>query len=300
MRHVLLFALAISLFAFSGYAQKITVIGGPGKVPGFTNRVYKGLPFTAQVSGLNGTVQRWSAGIGTVQGQNIFFTSNVSQGNIIIDRAIDGATTGLLSVGATNGNGVSAYLVLQDPPATCNAQLLISPDDCFRGRLFVGVGGATDATSFNWSISQGSGGGTTTSPFRSFINVTSGFNTITVTISGGICDGETLTYSGFFSCEDDDILRHRAENADPTSFSMDAPIRLYPNPTDNGQLKVSMPVAADSYQVRIVSPAGVTYKEVKVADQNFQLDVSDLPQGVYYLQARGSNGFYKTQRLIVE
>ena len=138
------------------YAQRIVVTGGPGRVNDFT--VLRGVPFTARVTGLNGTPQRWAVGIGTVSGQNIFNTSSTTIQNAVVNRNISG-NTALISVGATNGNGVSRYLTVREP--SCSSQLAATGSDCFISVTLNPE--PVGATNYSWTVFpfvpfQGNGG----------------------------------------------------------------------------------------------------------------------------------------------
>ena len=295
MKKYLLLA-AMCCMAITASAQQITVTGGAGKVPGYTDRVYIGQPFTVSVSGLNGTPQKWSAGIGTVNGQNVFFTSSTSVSNVIIDRAINGGNIGLVSVGATNGRGVAAYLTLVDPNPVLNVGF------CVEGTLTTSVTGANDASAFTWNISS--------SPFnytqgssRTWNNLISGSTyTFSVTIIGGTYDGLVLSKTVRVLC----LQEARAEGTPSndggnlrTGLNQPA-LELYPNPADDGFVQVRIPTNGRGFSLELVTPAGQVVKQINTAGNTYDLDVTELPTGVYYLRATGTDGYFQTQRLVVE
>lgn len=298
MKKILLMAACV-LMTLSVSAQKINVTGGSGKVPGYSDRVYAGLPFTVSVTGLNGTPQKWTAGIGSVSGQVIFHSSSTSVSNVIIDRTIDGNTAAIVSVYASNGNGVSRLLTVVP---RCEASLTIFPD-CVKNRIFASVTGVSDATSYTWSINSGSGGGTSTSSSRSFFVNGTGFYTVSVTINGGVCDGETISTSEYVFC-DGEIQPYRPSGDDEPQLQEGLEpvegIELFPNPTDKGEVQILLPAHEGAIAIELVTPEGKVMKQLSSESTNLTVDVRDLPSGVYYLRARGSNEYYETRRLVVE
>ena len=296
MKKILLFAVC-AMMTLSVSAQKITVTGVAGKVPGYSDRVYAGQPFTVSVTGLNGTPQKWTAGIGSVNGQVIYHSSATSVSNVIIDRTIDGNTAAIVSVYASNGNGVSRLLTVVP---SCEAVLTFN-QDCLRGRVFASVSGATDATSYTWSISSGSGGGTYTSAFRSFFISGTGYYTVTVTINGGVCDGETFSKSQYVYC--DDLIPLRPSGDQPQDDQQLEPvdgITIFPNPTDKDDVQILLPATQGAINIDLVTPEGKVMKSFVAESTSVTVDVRDLPTGVYYLRAKGSNEYFETRRLVVE
>jgi len=298
MKRVLMLALAVMCSA-SLWGQIITVTGGAGKVPGFTDRVYEGLPFTVSVSGLNGTPQRWAAGIGTVQGQSVYFTSSTSVSNVIIDRAINGNTTALISVGATNGRGVTRFLTVVDPPSSCNASVQFD-GECFGGTVFASVTGATGATNYTWTVFGGTGSGTG-GAFRKITNVND-FVSVQVTVNGGVCDGEVLQVADAFNCNGGLIPRSSSGDViTPEELNgIGERLSVYPNPSDKGFVNVRVPSGDEMFRIEVVTPSGQLMKSVVEDSGDFQLDVTGLPAGVYYLRVRGDVDYFQTGRLVVE
>ncbi|HAA14483.1 MAG TPA: hypothetical protein DCE41_23490 [Cytophagales bacterium] len=301
MKRVLLLALGL-VVSVGLSAQTITITGGPGKVPGTTNQVYRGLPFDASVSGLNGTVQRWSAGIGTVNNQNVFFTSSTTVHNVVIDRGIDNGTTGLVAVGATNGRGVARYVTIVEPPS--NPTLNVG--FCVDGFITATVNNASGASSYTWLSPQSV---TTSSSSRTFF-VTSGSTvTFRVRINGGPNNGQILETTQRILClltdpgfGDGPIPRGgvAAPELNAPELQVSTPIELYPNPTKDGLVNLRMVSADQAYEIEVISPSGQTMKTINGASSEYELDVADLPSGIYYLRVKGNAGYIQTQRLVVE
>ncbi|MEL6533927.1 MAG: T9SS type A sorting domain-containing protein [Bacteroidota bacterium] len=296
MKRVLLLALGL-VVSVGLNAQIITITGGPGKVPGTSNQVYRGLPFDASVSGINGTVQRWSAGIGTVNNQNVFFTSSTTVHNVVIDRGIDNGTTGLIAVGATNGRGVARYVTIVEPPS--NPTLNVG--FCVDGFITATVNDASGASSYTWLSPQNV---TTSSPSRTFFVTSGSFVTFRVRINGGPNNGQILEKTQRILClitnPGDGPIPRGAEELVAPELQVNEPIELYPNPTNNGLVNLRMISADQAYQIEVISPAGQSMKVINGASSEYELDVKDLPSGVYYLRVKGNSGYIQTQRLVVE
>lgn len=263
-------------------AQRITVTGGPGRVN--SNTVIKGQPFSASVTGLNGTPNEWSVGIGTVNGQNIFNTSSTSISNAVVSREISG-NRAVISVGATNGNGVVRYLNVVEP---CNARLFAFVEPCL-GIIDANVSGATGATGFSWSISPSApifGSGS----FVTFIGNPGTFYTISVNISGGTCNGETLTTSRLVR-DCGDIFPFEA----PTST-------VSPNPSTNGEFDITTNKSLGSYKLSLYNVFGESVQNFSVSEgvKGKKLDASSLEEGIYLLKFTFEDGTAETKRIVIE
>ena len=290
--------LVVALFAsvFTLEAQKITVTGGPGRVN--NNTVIIGQPFTVSVTGLNGTVKQWSAGIGSVQGVALYQTNQTSVSNVIIDRAINGGSIGLVSVGATNGNGVSAYLNLQ---AACTAQLfLVCTQNSFGQKTGIAtVSNATGATSYTWRVNSGAPFTTTNNQIQ--FPAQTGTNFVTVTVNGGGCNGLGFNASSSFTqCLQKPGFEERAEEDPSLGGAEFKAIDVFPNPIRDGEVNLNIPSEANAFVVEIVTLDGRVVKTTNLMKSETSLDVKGLPAGVYFMQVTGNDGFYQSRRLVIE
>lgn len=73
-------------------------------------------------------------------------------------------------------------------------------------------------------------------------------------------------------------------------YGKEAAMQLYPNPARE-KVVVSLPQVA-MQPVMLINAMGVTVKKINVQAQSFVLDVADLPAGLYYIKAFGSNRSY--------
>ena len=282
----------IMLISFGINAQNIIVTGGPGRVNNTT--VIKGLPFTAQVSGLNGTPQRWAVGIGTVNGQVIFNTSSTTVQDAVVDRTISG-NTALISVSATNGNGVARYLTVQDGIPSCNPNVaFLTSNDCSSLAAIVNpvpIG----ATSYSWTVTpntpftvNGNGRSITLRNLRS--NTTYSF---TAKIIGGVCNEQTA--SGSYTTGNCNGL--------PIIEEQSMGMKLSPNPTkSNNKVGIEIDGVNSNYDISLFSMEGLEVEDIQIQKdaQGINLDTSNLKPGVYYIRATGKDGKQTTQRLLVK
>lgn len=301
MRKFSLFTGVVLALALTTSAQIINVTGGPGRVNNST--VIEGLPFTATVSGLNGTPQRWSVGIGTVSGQLIFNTSSTTITNAIVDRPISG-NTAVISVGATNGRGVSRYLTVQPAP-TCDSDLFfLTATDCSLIAAVVSPEPA-GVTNYSWSVSP-SLSFTVNNNGRSITlnNPSPGVNyNVNVTITGGSCNGVTLSEGvqcnggiGFLDQSTPDLGDENALNQGEESLS------IFPNPVTGGELTLEFGEDAAAYELFIFSNTGqpVEGLSIEKAGNAAKVGVSNLEPGIYYIRTINATGKQETQRFKVE
>lgn len=296
MRRLSLLFLAIVVAILTVNAQVINVIGGPGRVN--NNTVIEGLPFTAQVVGLNGTPQRWAVGIGTVSGQTIFNTSSTVITNAVVNRTISGSTA-LISVGATNGRGVSRFLNVQNPPPECDSEVrFLLANDCNGGAAFlnpVPVG----ATGYSWSVS----------PRISFTNNGSSIRfgrldpfdvyTVTVTVRGGVCNGETITNTFITRGCGDDILPF---SSDLTETPNGSNLKVSPNPSNGSDVTLTFNGASDSFEYGIFSSEGLPVEGLTIQQKSVNevsVDVRSLKPGIYFVKSVNEDGVEETQRFII-
>lgn len=281
-------------FTLTTTAQIINVTGGPGRVN--NNTVIEGLPFTASVSGLNGTPQRWTVGIGTVGSNNdlILNTSSTTISNAIVNRPIDG-NTAVISVGATNGRGVSRFLTVV--PQTCESELrFLRAFDC----SIIGVGiipAANGATGYSWTVSPSTpftnnGASITLTNPNQFTTYT-----VNVNITGGICDGETI--SGQVNCALFEAPPIEDENIENSQFES---LRLFPNPVAGDEINLDFGQSAENYRLSIFNESGQPVEGISIEKQGnaAKLGISNLQPGTYYLRAINANGEAETQRFKVE
>jgi hypothetical protein len=293
MRKFSLTMFVVLAFAFTTTAQIINVTGGPGRVNNST--VIEGLPFTATVSGLNGTPQRWTVGIGDINNQLIFNTSSTTISNAIVDRTISG-NTAVISVGATNGRGVARFLTVVPPPSCSSELLFLTATDCSVVAAIVNPI-PSGVTSYSWSVSPSvpftinSGGRSI-----SLNNVTPGVNyTVSVTITGGVCNGSTLTEtvqcSGGGGFLDQSAPVQNSES-----------LRVFPNPATGNELNVEFGKSSDNYRMSIFSETGQPIEGIIIEKKGnaAKVGVSNLTPGTYYLRTIDENGEAATQRFRIE
>ncbi|UII24703.1 T9SS type A sorting domain-containing protein [Fulvivirga maritima] len=291
MKRQLLLTAVLFVLMMTGYAQVITVTGGPGRVN--NNTVISGLPFTATVTGLNGTPQRWSVGIGTVNGQLIYNTSSTSISNAIVDRTLTG-NIALISVGATNGNGVARYLNVESSECESSLGVLQAINCQFADAILFPV--PNGATSYNWSVS----------PSRIFTNNGSSIRisrprpnttyTVTVTITGGVCDGETITTT-FNTGDCDGIFEPLSEDE-----LTEEDLTIYPNPVNTDELYVQFGKPALNSEISILSEDGLKIDGPSIENNGGGaiINLKGLTPGTYYLKIIDATGKENVKRFIVE
>ncbi|GAA5023846.1 hypothetical protein GCM10011506_06980 [Marivirga lumbricoides] len=281
----------MAIVSSSIIAQRITVTGGPGRVN--DNTVIKGLPFTASVTGLNGTPSQWSVGIGTVNGVNIFNTSSTNISNAIVSREIQGSTS-IISVGATNGNGVVRYLNVQDPPVSCTASLVAFAENLGRFAIIdAQVLNAGTGATFSWSISPnatilGSGSFVT---FR-VPTPSSGFRTytISVTISGGPCDGQTFS-------------TNVTVRGGIIPLQVNSEVSVFPNPSNTGSLSiVNKNTDLEIKQITLINEKGelVNNYNTQSTNDGLTIDTNRLVPGTYLIKLQYSDDSSETRRVLLE
>ena len=291
MRKLSLVVIAVVALCFSTIAQQINVTGGPGRVNNST--VIKGLPFTATVTGLNGTPQRWTVGIGDINNQLIFNTSSTTVSNAVVDRTISG-NTAVISVGATNGRGVARFLTVQDPPS-CNSDILfLQGGNCTQIAAILSPV-PSGATGYSWSVSPSvpfniNGGGTSIT-----LQNTNSFTTYTVsvTVTGGSCNGATIT----------DQIQCNGGFLDRESPSIGTEdLKVFPNPVTGGELNIETGRPAESYELFIFSENGMPVEGLDIDKQGngAKIGVGVLEPGTYYLRTINADGTQKTTRFRVE
>ncbi|MDW3195046.1 MAG: T9SS type A sorting domain-containing protein [Cytophagales bacterium] len=292
MRKFSLSMLVVLALSLTTTAQIINVTGGPGRVNNST--VIEGLPFTATVTGLNGTPQRWTVGIGDINNQLIFNTSSTTITNAIVDRSISG-NTAVISVGATNGRGVARFLTVQQPPS-CNSDLLfLQATDCSLIAAILNPV-PSGATGYSWSVSPSvpftvNGTGTSIT-----LNNTNSFTTYTVsvTITGGVCNGATVTNQ--VQCTGGGFLDR---SVSPSGIGE---IKVFPNPVSGNELNLEFGQSSEKYRVFIFSETGQPVEGISVEKQGngAKLGVGNLSPGTYYLRTIDADGNSETQRFKVE
>lgn len=291
MRKFSLSLIAVLSLALTTIAQQINITGGPGRVNNST--VIEGLPFNATVTGLNGTPQRWSVGIGEINNQLIFNTSSTSITNAVVDRPISG-NTAVISVGATNGRGVARYLtVIPD----CTSQLRF-----LRGFNCSLIGVAilptpTGVTGYSWSVSPSTpftdNGGSITltnpNPFTTY--------TVNVTITGGNCDGQTI--SGSVNCQSSEAAPNIEDDSKIEEIQS---LRVFPNPATGDALNLQLKEDAASMDFRIFSGDGqpVEGLSIEKLGREATVDIGILKPGIYYIKSINADGKETTQRFRVE
>lgn len=295
MRKFSLSMLVVLAFSLSTTAQIINVTGGPGRVNNST--VIEGLPFTATVTGLNGTPQRWTVGIGTVGSNNdlIVNTSSTTITNAIVNRPIDG-NTAVISVGATNGRGVARFLTVQQQQPPCSSDLVfLQGSDCSLIAAILSPQPA-GATGYSWSVSPSvpftvNGNGTSIT-----LNNTNSFTTYTVsvTITGGSCNGATITNQ--VQCTGGGFLDR---SVSPSGIG---DIKVFPNPVSGNELNLEFGQSSEKYRVFIFSETGQPVEGISIEKQGngAKLGVDNLTPGTYYLRTIDADGNTETQRFKVE
>ena len=75
---------------------------------------------------------------------------------------------------------------------------------------------------------------------------------------------------------------------------------MYPNPTSGNSINISVndPEAVEG--MVIINGSGQIVKTEKIADQNNQINISDLVNGIYIVKVDYNNGESKTEKLIVK
>ncbi len=77
-------------------------------------------------------------------------------------------------------------------------------------------------------------------------------------------------------------------------------LSLYPNPSsDNLYLSVSNNTAETIKKIEIYTIAGIKYAEFTALNQQFQIDVSKYPNGMYLLKSNAEQGIL-TKRFVVQ
>lgn len=293
MRKFSLSLFVVLALSVTTIAQQINVTGGPGRVN--NNTVIEGLPFNATVTGLNGTPQRWTVGIGDINNQLIFNTSSTSITNAVVDRTISG-NTAVISVGATNGRGVARFLTVQPPPVCSSDILFLQAVDCSLIAAIVSPEPA-GVTNYSWSVSPSvpftiNNGGRSITLNNTFSGVT--YN-VSVTITGGTCNGSTLTNS--VTCQGNGGFLDRSA---PEQGLGD--LQVYPNPTSGDELNVDFGQSADNYQLSIFTETGMPVEGLSIDKQGnaAKVGVGNLAPGTYYLRTIDANGEAQTKRFLVE
>lgn len=291
MRKFTLSMFVVLALSLTTVAQQINVTGGAGRVNNST--VIEGLPFTATVTGLNGTPQRWSVGIGTVNGQLIFNTSATTISNAIVDREISG-NTAVISVGATNGKGVSRFLTVV-PDCTSQLRFLRGFNCSLIGVAILPA--PTGATGYSWSVSPSTpftnNGGSITltnpNPFTTY--------TVNVTITGGNCDGQTI--SGSVNCQSNEAA---PDIEDDSNIKEIQSLRIFPNPATGGELNLQLSEDAASMDFRVFTSDGqpVEGLSIEKLDKQATVDIGSLKPGIYYIKSINAEGKEATQRFRVE
>lgn len=289
MKRCLLLLFCMVMVSSSIIAQRITVTGGPGRVN--DNTVIKGQPFTASVTGLNGTPSQWSVGIGTVNGVNIFNTSSTIITNAVVGREIQGNTS-IISVGATNGNGVVRYLNVQE---ACSASLSLSRENLGSSAIIdASVANAGAGATFSWSISPNAqffG----TGAFVTFLAPAPTFGstsyTISVTISGGPCDGQTFSRSVLVRASSGPIRLLEAEAA------------VFPNPSNTGSVSVlNKKENLEITRTTLINERGEVVNNYKAQStkEGVTLDTNQLVPGTYLIRIEYSDGSTEMKRVLLE
>ncbi|UII23783.1 T9SS type A sorting domain-containing protein [Fulvivirga ligni] len=289
MKKSILLSVLLLFAVISSYGQIINVTGGPGRVN--NNTVIKGQPFTATVTGLNGTPQKWSVGIGTINGQLIYSTSSTTVSNAIVDRTLTG-NTALISVGATNGRGVARYLTVQDPPTPCLSQVrFLSAEDCsIVAAILTPV--PDGATGYSWTV-------TPSIPFTNYgnyiqlrnLNPFSTYN-VSITVTGGTCNG--ATFRGTYRTGDC--------NGFEEPFGQEDEMTLFPNPVDNKQLNVLLNPNSGKYQIEVMDESGNILKGIPMSSEDniATFDLQSLKSGTYYLKYISGSGKEEVKRFVLE
>ncbi len=77
-----------------------------------------------------------------------------------------------------------------------------------------------------------------------------------------------------------------------------SPIRIYPNPSQN-KVWVEWRDYMEIMQISIYSIAGIRLKHITSADKRVEVDVSDIPPGIYLVKATNKEAMVFTQRISI-
>jgi internalin A len=79
-----------------------------------------------------------------------------------------------------------------------------------------------------------------------------------------------------------------------------AGFKIYPNPATGGSMNISLENSEAVDRILIINGSGQIVKTEKIADQNNQINISDLVNGIYIVKVDYKNGESKTEKLIVK
>jgi hypothetical protein len=192
---------------------------------------------------------------------------------------LSGVPAGTYSVIVTDSGGCISYdTVMVNEPAALNPSGVIFNDQgTGNGSIDISVNGGLAPFTFSWST------GATTEDIS---NLTAGNYTVTITDANGCSSTTTFTVSLIIGIQN-------GQNGPQ--------VQVMPNPT-NGLVSVKITLAAQGdLQLRLADLTGKIVFELDVENAAAQiqreLDLSDLPAGVYLLQV-ASEGHQSWTRIM--
>ena len=266
---------------------------------------------TANVSNVStsGLVYEWSVAIGSVNGQINIVTTTSNTVTVVVARSFSGTRANITLRVFKNGrevtNSVKELTVLSIPPAKPGF-ISVTPSNpnsptetviCQNSAATFSVAPITGASQYLWTA-NGSTSTTSSSSFSAFFN-TLGAQTVSVRARG--CEGTSAatTVSVFVipanqsPCNSGQFLR----TASPSAKSS---VSTYPNPVENGTLKVDVsPDYLLSSAQLVDQKTGKTVKSFTITDQESEFATDDLPKGNYLLKLQNKEATL-TRRIIIE
>ena len=298
----------VSLAKSNDPAVTITISGAAG-----ASTVCPGSSFTARANVSNtstsGLIYEWSVSIGTANGLNLLRT-NSTTATIIVNRPFDG-NRGDIKLRVLRSNSqiaadIKAVTVLSNVFPSQPNFITVRPDNpnsptgtviCQNSGATFSIPAVTGANQYLWTV-NGSTRVTSSPSFSTFFNTT-GSQTVSVRASG--CAGTsasravtvTIIPANQSPCNNNQFSR----TASPSAKSS---VSTYPNPVENGTLKVevSQDYLLSSAQL-IDQKTGRTMKSFTITDQQSIVATNDLPKGTYLLKLQNKEAIL-TRRIIIE
>ncbi len=203
-----------------------------------------------------------------------------------------------------NGATINSFVAKMDDSGPCAAAFSLYPDSLTQHLYWaVEQSSGVQPISFLWEWGDGN---TDTIQYPSHTYAIEGFYTICLTITDSTSCTNTICNTNYLQ-----------RNAQPNELSntmvvvnvvpfipnsiqeiSQQQIGIFPNPTNN-QFAVSLPEGINNYELYIVDMLGkVWMRHLGAGSENLQLDVTELPHGVYFVNLR-SEKFVATQKLMV-
>ena len=278
-----------------------------------SSSVCPGRSFTATATVSNastsGLIYEWSVAIGTANGLNLLRTTSTTA-TIVVNRPFDG-NRGNITVRVLQNNVAIAdrtipVTVLPNTAPARPGLITITNDNpgsptssviCQNSSVTFSVAAVAGANQYRWTV----GGNSTTTgrTFTTFLSTVG--NNIPVSVVAIGCAGTSAasTTSIFVipanqsPCNSGQFLR----TASPSAKSS---VSTYPNPVENGTLKVDVsPDYLLSSAQLVDQKTGKTIKSFTITDQESEFATDDLPKGTYLLKLQNKEATL-TRRIVIE